>query len=158
MPLYRNTLIALVVLSLPLASSVGAQAKEGAPPAVYTEEQATHGEAVFMKVCNECHTRPDYSSADFKLRWNGQSAYDLFDRIRTTMPDSKPGGLQPDEYLDVTAFLLKLNGYPAGTVPLAPDSSMNKIKLIFPPKSPAPEFQFGPRHTTRNPPKSHSRG
>ncbi len=158
--MYRNTLIALVALSLPLAPQLGAQAKDSLPPAIYTEAQATHGEAVFMKVCNECHTRPDYSSPDFKLRWNGQTVYDLFDRIRTTMPDSKPGGLQPDEYLDVTAYLLKLNGYPAGTAALAGDETMNKFKLIFPPKAPAPTFEFGPARTTSNPPsfQKHSRG
>lgn len=154
----RNTLTALVVLSLPLVPSLGAQAKDSMQVTAFTEEQAGRGEQVFTKVCNECHTRPDYSSPDFKLRWNGQSVYDLFDRIRTTMPDSKPGGLQPDEYIDITAFLLKLNGYPAGSAPLADDSVMKGIKLLFPPKSPAPTFQFGPKHTSSNPPKSHSRG
>lgn len=146
------------MLSLPLAPSLGAQAKDSGQVTAFTEEQAGRGEQVFTKVCNECHTRPDYSSPDFKLRWNGQSVYDLFDRIRTTMPDSKPGGLQPDEYIDITAFLLKLNGYPAGSAPLADDSVMKGIKLLFPPKSPAPTFQFGPKHTLSNPPKSHSRG
>ena len=43
---------------------------------------------------------------------------DLFERVRTTMPQNDPGTLSRDQYADVVAFLLKSNGFPEGTAPL----------------------------------------
>lgn len=102
----------------------------------YTEEQAGRGEQVFSRVCLECHARSEMASADFRLKWGGQTTLDLFRNIVTTMPDSDPGSLPRADYEDVVAYILKLNGIPAGSAPLVSDSAtMSRARLLLPPKS-----------------------
>jgi hypothetical protein len=46
------------------------------------------------------------------------------------MPKSEPGTLTPDEYAQVLAYLLELNGMPAGDVELPPDpEAMKTIRI-----------------------------
>ncbi len=104
------------------ASSLPAQGAAG-PVTSFSAEQATRGERAFGSYCSECHTRSDMSNADFRLKWNGRTVFDLFERIRTTMPESSPGSLSRDDYTTIVAYFLKLNGVPAGSTPLAADSS-----------------------------------
>ncbi|MFP5356706.1 MAG: c-type cytochrome, partial [Gemmatimonadota bacterium] len=100
----------------------------------YTEEQAGRGEQVFTRVCLECHARTEMANADFRLKWGGQTTFDLYKSIVTTMPDSDPGSLPRADYEDVVAYILKLNGIPAGTAPLSGDSTAMSRKLVLPPK------------------------
>ncbi len=130
--LARATLVALCLLTT--GASLAAQATSDV--VTYSEEQAERGEKVFSQVCLSCHTRRDMSGPDFRLKWNGQTAFDLFDLVRTTMPDSAPGSLSRDEYGDVTAYMMKLNGVRAGTTPLPLDSMLRRIKLDIPASAP----------------------
>lgn len=101
---------------------------------LYTEEQATVGAALFGRVCVECHETKNVTSTDFRAKWTGRPILDLYELIRTTMPDSNPGGLSRDEYAGALAYILKLNGLPAGSTPVMPDSSaMKGARLDFPP-------------------------
>ena len=103
---------------------------------VYTDSQATAGQAVFVKVCAECHETKDVTGADFRTKWKGQSVFALFEQIRTTMPDGNPGTLSRDEYISTVAYILKLNGLPAGDKALATDSvALSGITLELPPPS-----------------------
>jgi reactive intermediate/imine deaminase len=116
----------------------------------FSDEQADRGDQVFSRVCSQCHTRKDMASPDFRLKWNGQTAYDLFDLVRTTMPDSAPGSLSQEAYVNVTAYLMKLNGMRAGTVPLPVDSLLRRIKLDIPATAATPStalmtLPFAPR-------------
>jgi mono/diheme cytochrome c family protein len=104
-------------------------------PGVYSAEQGTRGAEVYRGQCGRCHTVADHSSADFKLAWHGQSVRSLFDYLRGTMPDDDPGALSDQQYLDVTAYLLKVNGMPAGDSPLVADTTALK-KLIIEIKAP----------------------
>ena len=100
----------------------------------YTAEQAERGRRVFSAVCVECHSRSDMSNDDFRLKWNGRSALELYDRIRTTMPDNSPGSRSNEEYADIVAYMMQLNGLPSGEIPLVADSTMRRAKLdILPP-------------------------
>ena len=102
---------------------------------LYTEEQATSGSAIFAKVCVECHEPADYNGNKFREKWNGQPMLDLYEYIRTKMPDDKPASLTRDEYADALAYILKENGVPAGPTKIAPDSAaMSAVKLDLPPK------------------------
>ncbi|MBL0172881.1 MAG: cytochrome c [Gemmatimonadaceae bacterium] len=104
---------------------------------LYTEEQATAGAVLFGRVCAECHEKKDLTKADFRAKWTGRPILDLFELVRTTMPDSNPGGLSRDEYAGALAYILKLNGLPAGDTPVMPDSSaMKNVKLELPPPAP----------------------
>ncbi|MBY0492530.1 MAG: c-type cytochrome [Gemmatimonadaceae bacterium] len=100
---------------------------------VYTEEQAAAGQAVFTKTCSECHETKDVTGPDFRTKWKGRPVFALFEQIRTTMPDGNPGTLTREQYLSTVAYILKLNGMPAGTTPLASDSvALSAITLDLP--------------------------
>jgi hypothetical protein len=46
------------------------------------------------------------------------------------MPKNEPGSLQADEYVDVTAYLLKLNELPAGTDPMPADTvALKRVRI-----------------------------
>lgn len=99
----------------------------------YSEAQAERGNQVFTKVCLECHERIDMSNPDFRLKWGGQTTFDLFKNISTTMPDSDPGSLPLGDYTDVVAYILRLNGVPAGTADLVADSAaMSVARIVLP--------------------------
>lgn len=98
---------------------------------VYTEAQATRGAALYDKECGQCHgpagaggsmATPLVGPA-FSANYDGQTVGDLFDRNRTTMPPGKEGQLGGQENADITAFILKVNGFPAGEAEL-PSQSM----------------------------------
>ena len=104
---------------------------------VYSDSQATAGQAVWTKTCSECHESKDVTGADFRTKWAGQPVFTLFEQIRTTMPDGNPGSLPREDYAAAMAYILKLNGLPAGTTPLAADSvALAGIKLVLPPAPP----------------------
>ncbi|HYW33422.1 MAG TPA: c-type cytochrome [Gemmatimonas sp.] len=97
---------------------------------LYTEEQATNGAALFARTCVDCHEPADYAGPAFKEKWNGVPMLDLYEYIRTKMPDDKPGTLTRDEVADATAYILKANGVRSGSVKIAPDSvAMSTLKL-----------------------------
>lgn len=99
----------------------------------FTDEQAERGSKVFLRVCLECHERLEMSNDDFRLKWGGQTTFDLFQNIATTMPDSDPGSLPRGDYVDVVSYILKLNGVPTGMAELAGDSAtMSVAKLRLP--------------------------
>jgi mono/diheme cytochrome c family protein len=98
--------------------------------AVYTAPQAERGKEVFTAVCSECHEMEDLTNEDFRENWDGTTLYELFDNIRTTMPDENPGTLTQEQYRDVTAYLLQLNKLPAGEQEFAGDSaSASAVRL-----------------------------
>jgi S-disulfanyl-L-cysteine oxidoreductase SoxD len=111
---------------------------------VYTEEQAKRGEAVYQKECAACHgaeltggeSAPPLTGGVFQANWNGLTLGDLFDRIRKTMPLSKPGRLTRQQDADVLAFMLSINKFPAGKTELYRQSEMLK-EIRFETKKPA---------------------
>ena len=120
---YRSAVGAALVtaLFLVLAGSVAAAA-----PGYYTRAQAAGGGTVYAAQCQQCHgvnlqgqSAPGLVGAAF-TKYVGKSgtAATLFDFISRQMPADKPGSLTQQQYLDVTAFLLARNGYPAGNVAL----------------------------------------
>lgn len=115
----------------------GAVTRRDSTP-LYTEEQATAGAALFGKVCAECHEKKDIAGNDFRAKWNGRTLYDLFELVRTTMPDSDPGKYSRDEYAGAMAYILKQNGLPSGPAAIMPDSAaMSAVKLELPPQAPS---------------------
>jgi S-disulfanyl-L-cysteine oxidoreductase SoxD len=101
--------------------------------AALAARQLDVGEQWFRSACLECHAVRGLDNADFRLKWSGRSAYDLFERIRSTMPESKPGSLTQGTYAAIVAYLMKLNGMPAGTSRVSSDSSaLSAIRLTFP--------------------------
>ena len=103
---------------------------------IYTEAQATRGSEDFAAHCARCHgadlggtgEAPALSGPKFLSDFDGLSLGDLFDRIRTTMPQDNPGSLTRDQVADILAYLLKANALPAGTKEL--DRRSEYLKAI----------------------------
>ncbi len=117
--------------TLRLWSAVKSVLQDSVP--LYTAEQATAGAETYGKVCAECHEKTDVTSADFKANWSGRSLYEMYEEIRTTMPEDNPGALSREEYAGSVAYILQLNGLPAGPTAVMPDSAaMSAVKITFP--------------------------
>ncbi len=125
-----------------LAARSGAQSLPAADPngsmtstmtGVYSAEQATRGEATYMSICVSCHPGGTYTAANFKTTWNGRPLSELYDLVKDKMPKNDPGSLTPGEYTQSVAYLLKINGVPAGKNDLPADSDqLKKIRIEWP--------------------------
>jgi hypothetical protein len=62
--------------------------------------------------------------------WNGLPLSDLQKRIKTTMPSDTVGIYDIQLVTDVIAFVLRANGFPAGTVDLPKDAEPLKEIMI----------------------------
>ncbi len=97
---------------------------------VYTGEQADRGATIFEGECSRCHKPEDYGNG-YLEGWSGQTAYDLIEHIRATMPQDSPGSLKRMEYVDVSAFIFRMNGLPAGDSEMDV-SSVKQIRIEGP--------------------------
>lgn len=132
LPLALRSLLPAAVAAALLAAAHPVAAQQPAPVDSLAVRQVDIGGQWFRSACFECHAN-NLSDPDFKAKWNGRTAFELYDRMRNTMPDSDPGGLTPETYVALTAYLLKLNGMPVGTNMISTDSSaLSSIKLTFP--------------------------
>jgi S-disulfanyl-L-cysteine oxidoreductase SoxD len=136
-------MLAAVVLAA-AAPIRDARAQDGsnAPPAqstlkgVFTDPQATRGDNLHRTACGTCHNAGAYSGVSFQNTWIGRTVFDLFDRIKTTMPSDNPGVLSRQQYADITAYVLKLNGFPSGSGELSTEDEPLKHIRIDPKPSP----------------------
>ena len=101
------------------------------PPAgAYTEAQAKKGQEAYEALCLDCHVTTPHYGPPFAANWSGRTAYDLFVTTSTTMPQSDPGSLSAEDYVAIVAYMLKINGFPAGKQPLAADSAaLQRVKI-----------------------------
>lgn len=136
----RAPLPAWSALALLLAAGCAGRAggAEVAPPArstldgVYTTEQAERGQVVFWGSCNRCHSTSEWSHPAFLGRRAGRSVGDFFNLIYEKMPPSAP--LPEEEYADVIAYMLHLNGLPPGGEELpTEDAELRTIVIELPP-------------------------
>ncbi len=110
-----------------------ASSAPGGPAAFYSEEQARRGQRAFRRVCSECHYTSEFKGPVFTDAWERRTAGDLYRELRRTMPDDNPGGLPRQTYVDVMAYMLELNGYPAGSDELPPDEEILRSYRLTPP-------------------------
>lgn len=149
---FRNPLALFIIA----ATASVASAQGGAPPpaagsstlaGVYTDVQADRGEAVFKKSCLECHVASDYQGDAFKSKFVGGTVFDMFEEIRTSMPQSDPGSLPKQQYADLLAYLFKLNGLPTGKDEIGIEADgLKKIKVEAKPQLSHTTLQHGIRH------------
>ena len=97
---------------------------------VYTDQQANRGESIYRNTCLACHDDSDHTGAVFKQNWDTRTAFDLFETIRTTMPNDDPGRLPREDYSSIVAYLFKVNKMPSGKKPLPTDSTGLKQIVI----------------------------
>jgi len=129
---FRSPLRAAALLASGEQRSSGdPQADRSVLQGVYTEEQRKRGQGVYADACASCHAAelagadvvPALVGPDFLRKWTGATAGELFEQIRSTMPQDSPGSLSPQQYADVLALIFNKNKFPAGKIPLPDDDA-----------------------------------
>jgi cytochrome c553 len=128
-----------VVTSLVIAASIGIQgaaAPQSAQPGgsvwsgVFSTQQASRGKSSYDGVCARCHGAQLTGGADggpmltggtFLSHWSNDTLASLYVKIRDTMPRNTPGTISEDVKIEILAYLLQQNGFPAGMSELKAD-------------------------------------
>lgn len=125
-------------------SAAAVPAERPASSGVFSTPQAERGEGVYKTSCQSCHAKTEYTGDKFKVAWVSKTAWDIFDVIRSQMPEDNPGSLERQEYVDVVAYIFSLNAYPAGEGELpGDDDGLKKVRIDSPPSV------FSSRQTSR---------
>jgi mono/diheme cytochrome c family protein len=128
-------ILAVASMTLVLSGAVTVAARQSGGPArtvldgVYTSAQAGRGAAAYTEHCSRCHG-PDLrgnpealglTGGRFVDAWREDTLFSLFDHMATRMPREPLTTLPTPVYLDILAFILQFNGYPAGQQELTVD-------------------------------------
>lgn len=132
----HKTLALAIFVILAFVSGPGAAAAQQPEPVgrsvwdgVYTEQQAARGAIAYSANCSRCHGgqlegangKPlvgDVFWRDFQAR----TVDYLHAYMSKNMPNGAPATLPADMYLDLTAFILSRNEFPAGPTALSAES------------------------------------
>jgi mono/diheme cytochrome c family protein len=125
-----------------VAGSVELRAAQAAAPigptgnGTYTAVQAARGRIVYERSCGECHDAslrgganeldaPGLAGPFFLEKWSGRPLEELFLYAAENMPPGQPS-LPDTAYFDITAYILQVLKYPAGSRELIADSPIMK--------------------------------
>ncbi|HVG56725.1 MAG TPA: cytochrome c [Vicinamibacterales bacterium] len=132
---------ATVVAAHPDVTSVRANAQQLTTwDGVYTTTQADRGEKLYADRCARCHgdalqgveAAPALAGPSFYGNWDGETLDALFQRMRTSMPQDRPGSLTRAENADVLAYMLRVGKYPAGMEPLdGQGGTLTRIRVLM---------------------------
>lgn len=110
---------------------------------VYTAAQAEEGKPLYDGACAVCHGPTLLGSFEappltgrLVANWAGGSVGGLHSYTQKAMPLFAPGSLSAENNAKLVAYILKANGYPAGSKPLPADSAA-LAKISFAPLTPA---------------------
>lgn len=104
--------------------------KKGVLDGVYTTAQAERGKSNFLSGrCGGCHQLdlsgdrgPALKGDTFLSHWENGSVNALFKKISETMPPNGANETTDEAKVDIVAFLLQSNGFPAGKADLRLDA------------------------------------
>lgn len=95
---------------------------------VYSKEQADGAKKQFDKICADCHpftVAAKKKEKDLPLgeepffqSWEGRPLSEMISTIALTMPNDGSATVTDDEAINLVAYILQQNGYPAGSKPL----------------------------------------
>ncbi len=122
--------ITLSLTALPLLSVSAQDAVRSTKDRVYSAAQAADGRDLYDGRCKSCHTAISHTGPPFRANWDKRPLSDLWDYIVEKMPKDAPGTLDPDEYAKVLAYILRMNGMPAGSEDLPADKKLLKAIRI----------------------------
>lgn len=129
---------AAALVAFVLTGLTAAQGSRSVKDGVYTADQARRGRDHYRKRCILCHLdsgqgqqsapvitgqsleregdaeAPPVAGDEFLTKWSGRTVRALYDTVAATMPPGAAGGLRPQEYADVLAYLFELSKFPAG--------------------------------------------
>jgi polar amino acid transport system substrate-binding protein len=112
-------------------------------PALYTEDQATKGSLAYNQNCAMCHgplldgqsagySGPALKGADFAAPSYNFHLSDIFNFVAKLMPAATPGSLTHEQDVEIMAFILQQNGYPAGSHELAyEEAEKSKVPIRY---------------------------
>lgn len=120
------------------SQGVAAQDTKSTWDGVFTEEQAARGAEQYEQECAQCHLEdllgdgiaPALIGTPFHFRWSELSVGDMLVAIRTTMPQGAPASLSPQAYVDIVAYMLSVNDFPAGDMELPTDQTALESIII----------------------------
>jgi S-disulfanyl-L-cysteine oxidoreductase SoxD len=105
---------------------------------LFSATQAQRGQAIYTDSCSVCHSddlsgdvprgTPAVAGESFMAFWEA-NLNGLFTKIKTRMPRNNPGILTDEAYLDVMAYVLQANGFPAGLEGLKAES-LNNVQIV----------------------------
>jgi mono/diheme cytochrome c family protein len=133
----RLTFLAFLAGTLVLSAAIGLRADAAAQATsndgVYTKAQADEAKARFDKICAECHAftvaakkKPEdlpLGDEPFFKNWEGKALSELVSVIVLTMPNDGSAVVDEPEALNLMAYVLQQNGFPAGKTPLTKESA-----------------------------------
>jgi alcohol dehydrogenase (cytochrome c) len=92
----------------------------------FSEEQVARGASLYERRCASCHG--DEKSENFRV-WpdSAQSLIGMI--IGFGMPADRPGGLPPQEYVDIVAYVFNLGGLPTGEEVKAGAPELAEIRI-----------------------------
>lgn len=129
----RHTIAALVCVASIGIVAHAQQTERTIRDQVYSDEQATRGQAIYNTKCSDCHNGgmgPSLTTEDFLATWDNKTLRALYSRIISTMPSDEPGSLSAREVLDVVAYLMRANRFPVGAKALDTPDELNSIKIV----------------------------
>ena len=110
------------------------QARQVTAGGSYSAAQATRGKTLYTDQCVACHGEmlegvvgPPLTGADFLTDFGGHPVADVVQKIQTTMPQQAPGTLTHAQAIDLSAYILQENKYPAGAD--TTDATMTQFML-----------------------------
>ena len=112
------------------ASLTAQQKSKNVSDGVFTADQALRGKSGYDGVCARCHgvpltgsqgNGPTLKGPAFLAHWDKDTLGSLYTKIRDTMPQGAPGTLTDEVKLQILAYVLQQNGFPAGTSDLPGD-------------------------------------
>jgi len=125
-----------IAVAVPLA--VGAiafgQTTRTVRDGVYRDEQAKRGKTVYDTKCGSCHDGssmgPQLTDHAYLDEWENKNVRAFYSRILSTMPENDPGSLTQHEVLDVIAYVLQAQGFPAGSKALESASELDTVIFV----------------------------
>src|SRR6185369_103123 len=122
-------------------------ARKGIWDGVFTAAQATRGKAALQQNgCNGCHGAelegargPSLKGESFISAWENGGLDKLFTKIRDTMPPLNAEQVAPKTKIDIIAYLLQVNGFPAGSADLEM-AALGDVQLVKKGAAGAPNF------------------
>jgi mono/diheme cytochrome c family protein len=117
----------LAMLAITLGATAVAEPRT-TNDAVYSKDQAKVGEQLYKDNCLMCHDKK-YFRPVFEA-WDGQTLGIMFTVMNASMPESNPGSLPLQDYVDILAYILSLNRYAAGDSALSNENdNLNEITI-----------------------------
>src|SRR5688572_13333881 len=126
-----SAVLGIYAISFLLAASISidAQATRTLQDGVFSDAQATRGQALYTQRCAGCHgadltggaQAPPLDGAAFRFKWRQEPLSALFIKIRYTMPPNAADAakLTAEQGADLVAHVLKSNRFPAGKADFA---------------------------------------